>query len=83
MLKLNPETGRKHQLRKQLLIHEVPILGDIKYKFINKKTNKKSQLMLHAHKIHFMINNIKYNFTAKIPEYFNKILKEKKLKTFY
>ena len=28
LLKLNPETGRKHQLRKQLLIHGNPILGD-------------------------------------------------------
>ena len=34
-LKLNPETGRKHQLRKQLLIRGYPILGDSKYKLID------------------------------------------------
>ena len=38
--------------------------------------------MLHAYKIKFMINNVKYNFTANLPEYFTKALKEKKLKTF-
>ena len=31
-LKLNPETGRKHQLRKQLLLRGHPILGDQKYR---------------------------------------------------
>ena len=80
LLKLNPETGRKHQLRKQLLIHGTPILGDSKYKLTNKKTNKKSSLMLHAHKIYFLINEIKYNFTADPPDYFNKALMEKNLK---
>ena len=82
LLKLNPETGRKHQLRKQLLIHGTPILGDSKYKLTNKKINRKNNLMLHAYKIHFLINEIKYNFTAEPPDYFNKALKEKNLKIF-
>ena len=30
LLKLNPETGRKHQLRKQLLLYGHPIIGDSK-----------------------------------------------------
>jgi len=80
LLKLNPETGRKHQLRKQLLIYGFPILGDEKYNLLSKKINKKNNLMLHAHKIHFKINDLKYNFTAEIPEYFNKFLKDKYLK---
>ena len=32
LLKLTPETGRKHQLRKQLLIRGCPIVGDTKYR---------------------------------------------------
>ena len=40
LLKLNPETGRKHQLRKQLLIYGNPILGDEKYNISKKVYNK-------------------------------------------
>ena len=32
----HPETGRKHQIRKQLLISGNPILGDSKYRLSNK-----------------------------------------------
>ena len=31
--------------------------------------------MLHAHKIRFMINNIKYNYEAKYSDDFNNLLK--------
>ena len=80
LLKLNPETGRKHQLRKQLLIHGYPVLGDNKYRLsLNKK---KGELMLHAYKINFSINDVKYNFLAKPHEPFIKTLKEKYLKNF-
>ena len=64
-VELNPITGRKHQLRKQLYNIGNPIVGDNKY-FINRKLNKKksknNNLMLHAYKIKFMINNVQYNF---------------------
>ena len=33
LLELNPITGRKHQLRKQLSIIDNPIIGDDKYNF--------------------------------------------------
>ena len=82
LLKLNPETGRKHQLRKQLLIRGYPILGDNKYRITENKNYHQNNLMLHAHKINFSINNIKYNFLADIPEDFKRCLKEKYLKTF-
>jgi len=82
LLKLNPVTGRKHQLRKQLLLHGHPILGDSKYSFIDRKVNKKSFLMLHAHKINFSIDSMKYNFFAEPSLDFKKILKEKNLKIF-
>jgi len=82
LLKLNPETGRKHQLRKQLLIHGYPILGDTKYRISKSYSIKKNQLMLHAYKINFSINDKKYNFLAETPNLFKKTLKEKYLKNF-
>ena len=81
LLKLDPETGRKHQLRKQLLIHGHPILGDSKYRISEKKINRNNSLMLHAHKIFFSINKIKYNFSAELPLEFKYVLREKYLKS--
>ena len=81
-LKLHPETGRKHQLRKQLLIHGCPILGDIKYRMSINPPGKRNNLMLHAYKINFSIAGIKYNFSAELPSAFMNILREKHLKTF-
>ena len=81
LLKLNPETGRKHQLRKQMLIHGYPILGDSKYR-MSVNQGKKNTLMLHAYKINFSIDGIKYNFAAELPIPFKRILKEKYLKIF-
>ena len=78
-VELNPITGRKHQLRKQLYNIGNPIIGDNRY-FINKKYNKKSankkKLMLHAYKIKFMINNVQYNFKAKYGKEFEEFLKK-------
>ena len=80
LLMLYPITGRKHQLRKQLLIRGTPILGDDKYRLINSNKNKKSNLMLHAYNIYFSIAGVKYNFFADPPQHFTKALKEKYLK---
>ena len=82
LLKLNPETGRKHQLRKQLLLHGYPILGDSKYRISLNKPKSKNALMLHAHKIKFTINNTKFNFSADLSEDFKKNLNEKYLKNY-
>ena len=73
-LELNPITGRKHQLRKQLLNIGNPIVGDDKYFFKNRKKIK--YLMLHAYKIKFMINNVQYNFKAKYSNEFGDFLKK-------
>ena len=73
-LELNPITGRKHQLRKQLLNIGNPIVGDNKYFLNNRKKNK--NLMLHAYKIKFMINNVQYNFKAKYNNIFEDFLKK-------
>ena len=82
LLKLNPETGRKHQLRKQLLIQGTPILGDSKYRISENKPLYKNALMLHAYKINFSIANTKYSFSAELPLSFKNVLKEKYLKIY-
>ena len=75
-LELNPITGRKHQLRKQLLNIGRPIIGDDKYFLNDRKRIKIKNLMLHAYKIKFMINNVQYNFKAKYNNLFENFLKK-------
>ena len=78
LLELKPITGRKHQLRKQLYNIGNPIVGDYKYSFNkNAKKFKVKNIMLHAYKIKFMINNIKYNFEAKYGDEFEEFIKKK------
>ena len=74
-VELNPITGRKHQLRKQLLKIGNPIIGDGKYFLNDRKRIKSKNLMLHAYKIKFMINNVQYNFKAKYNKDFENFLK--------
>ena len=75
-LELKPITGRKHQLRKQLLNIGCPIVGDDKYFLNDRKRLKIKNLMLHAFKIKFMINNIQYNFKAEYNKLFEDFLKK-------
>ena len=78
-VELNPITGRKHQLRKQLYKIGNPIVGDEKYfinRTINKNKSRNGNLMLHAYKIKFMINNVQYNFKAKYNKDFEEFLKK-------
>jgi 23S rRNA pseudouridine955/2504/2580 synthase len=78
-VELNPITGRKHQLRKQLYNIGNPIVGDDKY-FINRRADKikikSKNLLLHAYKIKFMINNTQYNFKAEYDSEFENFLKK-------
>ena len=77
LLELKPITGRKHQIRKQLFNIGNSIVGDEKYSVIKKnKEYKFKNLMLHAYKIKFMINNIKYNFEAKYGNEFDRFIKK-------
>jgi len=76
--KLKPITGRKHQIRKHLVDLNCPIIGDRKY-FI-KKPSQNNFLMLHAYEIKFILNNKKYTFKSKIPEYFKNFLIKNNLK---
>jgi len=78
-VELKPITGRKHQLRKQLSFMGNPIVGDVKYNIIKSKNKDQKKLMLHSYKIKFLINNKKFNFKAKLPDYFDDYLNKKRL----
>ena len=80
LVELKPITGRKHQLRKQLLNYGHPIFGDDKYFFKNNLKAINKNLMLHSYQIKFMIDNKKFKYTALLPDYFKKLLKIKRLK---
>ena len=79
LLELKPITGRKHQLRKQLLAIGNPIFGDTKYKLSNSNKGINKNLMLHSYQIKFKINDIKHTYSALLPDYFKKLLKSKRL----
>jgi len=80
LLEMNPITGRKHQLRKQLSLIGHPIYGDDKYTFEKNIKTKNKELMLHSYKIKFIINNKKFTFKALLPDYFRNLIKIKRLK---
>ena len=80
LLEMNPITGRKHQLRKQLSLIGHPIYGDDKYTFEKNLKTRNKELMLHSYKIKFIINNKKFTFKALLPNYFKKLIKTKRLK---
>ncbi len=80
LLEMNPVTGRKHQLRKQLSLIGHPVYGDDKYTFEKNLKTKNKELMLHSYKIKFIINNNKYTFKAILPKYFKKLIQTKRLK---
>ena len=78
-IKLNPITGRKHQLRKQLFNLGNSIIGDKKYNTTKFIYNNKKKLMLHSYEIKFRISNKKFTFRAIPPDYFKNMLKTKRL----
>ena len=63
-LELSPQTGRKHQLRKQLFIRGFPIVGDPKYYLDKNQNNKNNIMLLHSYKLRFMKNEKKFSFKA-------------------
>ncbi len=71
-MRLEPKTGRTHQLRVHLDYINLPIVGDDLY-----GGKEYSRLMLHAHKITIELTNGKTaTFTADVPEKFEKIYKD-------
>ena len=80
LVEMNPITGRKHQLRKQLFNIGHSIYGDKKYNSENSMKGINKNLMLHSYQIRFIIKDRKYTFKASLPDYFQKLLKTKRLR---
>ena len=74
----NPQTGKTHQLRIVSKNLGCPIVGDNKYNIHSKYI--KENLMLHAFAIKFTIDNKKFEFVSKLPDYFLNFLKKNNLK---
>jgi 23S rRNA pseudouridine1911/1915/1917 synthase len=74
LVKLKPQTGRRHQLRKHLSSIGNPILGDKDYGIENLILNGKG-LFLHAHSLKFIhpFTNEKVHLKDELPERFKKI----------
>ena len=79
LVEMKPITGRKHQLRKQLFNIGHPIFGDQKYKSFKHDKGINKSLMLHSYQIKFMLNEKKYTYRALLPDYFKKLLYNKRL----
>lgn len=78
LVKLNPKTGRRHQLRKHLASIGNPILGDKEYGIENLILNGKG-LFLHAYSLHFThpYTQQEINIVDELPERFTKIFSPK------
>ncbi|HET8963421.1 MAG TPA: RluA family pseudouridine synthase [Chitinophagales bacterium] len=82
LLKINPLTGRHHQIRVQLSAIGCPIKGDLKYGF--DRSNKDASIHLHARKIEFIhpVKKQPLMITAPVPDeqlwkVFERIISEK------
>jgi 23S rRNA pseudouridine1911/1915/1917 synthase len=75
LIKAQPQTGRKHQIRVHLSSVGLPLIGDHKYTSrLLKNCNKNfPQHLLQAHKLEFHYQGKKYSFTAPEPEWLNLI----------
>ncbi len=78
LIKFEPKTGKKHQLRIVAKNLGCPIVGDLKYNLNKKKPKEK--LKLNAFKLKFAIGNDEFNFQSKLPKDFNDYLKYKNIK---
>ena len=78
LVKLDPQTGRRHQLRKHLASIANPILGDKEYGIENLILNGKG-LYLHAHTLKFThpFTKEEIHLTDELPERFQKIFQKK------
>ena len=76
LIKLEPITGRKHQIRKHLSMLKAPIIGDTKYGNDNALDNTKKRFYLHSYKIEFPRYSDGQNILikAEIPQYFEEAI---------
>ena len=74
LLRLEPLSGRKHQIRLHCNLNNVPILGDQKYNNGSRKLNIKN-LFLHAGKLEFNTKDgKKIKIETDLPQHFNEYL---------
>ena len=74
LIELNPKTGRKHQLRKQLYMRGLPIIGDKKYNLKQGKNFKEQSMLLHSFELKFIKNDKKFSYRAGLDSDFKKKL---------
>ncbi len=81
LIKFEPQTGKKHQLRIVAKNLGCPIVGDIKYNL--NKTKQKENLKLNAFKLEFSIGADQFNINSELPKDFTNYLKLKSIKFNY
>ena len=76
LVKLEPITGRKHQIRKHLSMLKAPIIGDTKYGNDDALDNTEKRFYLHSYKIEFPRYSDGQNILikAEIPQYFEEAI---------
>ncbi|MFI5345791.1 MAG: RluA family pseudouridine synthase [Elusimicrobiota bacterium] len=74
LLRVEPETGRKHQIRAHLCALGHPILGDPRYGPPPRPIGGAGRLMLHALSLSFELGGKVYEFTAEPPRDFSSVL---------
>ncbi len=76
LLKLEPVTGRKHQIRKHLSMLNTPIIGDTKYSTHNVPEKVEKRFYLHSYIINFPSYTGEGDITVKasLPRYFENAL---------
>ena len=81
LLKVNPITGRKNQIRKHFFLNKTPILGENKFiDFKTKNLDQSKKLLLHAYKMEFTdFDGKKINLNACIPKYFKEFIENLRL----
>ncbi len=71
LLEIRLITGRMHQIRAQLSDRGHPILGDTRYgnkaSIALTQARRLTRLCLHAHRLHFTLDNKDYTFHAPVP----------------
>ena len=78
LIKFEPQTGKKHQLRIVAKNLGCPIVGDIKYNINSNK--QKENLKLNAFMLEFDIEDNQFKITSSIPKDFTDYLKFKDIK---
>ena len=78
LIKFEPKTGKKHQLRLVAKNLGCPIVGDIKYNL--NTNNQREKLKLNAYMLEFDIEDNEFKITSALPKDFTNFLKLKNIK---